>query len=83
MNSEGHILLPSYIFWNLKEYKNSVLSRKYLIRYGEQKIIEECEARGYHVKLNIISHEDFSVVRKHGDKSGEYPHNNSYVLEIV
>lgn len=83
MSSKGQILLPQYIFWNLREYKNSLIGRKYLIRYGSQRIVDECAAKGYKVKLVVIPHDDFSIVRKRVvDKSGEYPCTNTYVLQV-
>lgn len=83
MSKDSELVLPNYIYFNLAEYKNAVIARKYLIQYGSEQIIEECKNKGYCVKLVRVSHTRMSVVNRRATKQPKYPVDDSYILEIV
>lgn len=76
--------LDDYIFYHLERDHNVVINRKVLYKHGIDKVIEECQRKGYPVKLIEMDHAetDQSRKKKRGAKS-KYPATTTYILERI
>lgn len=76
--------LDDYIFYHLEHDHNVVINRKVLYKHGIDEVLEECQRKGYPVKLIEMDHTetDQSRKKKRGAKS-KYPATTTYILERI
>lgn len=50
-------MLKPYVYKNLEEHGNTVISKKTLKKYGEHNIITHLKKYGFNVKIEITEHD--------------------------
>lgn len=66
--------IPIYTLLNLKRFHNTLINRKYVVKYGEESLIDIYLRNGFKVKL---------IISKDSASTKQYPKDANYILELI